>query len=329
MRKTTALLSASTLGVVAAVGAAMPASADAVVTGPLCDTIEDQIDMLGTSGPDVDADWYMPCVPQFGFGKAQITLEAPDAGFPAGFDLLTADAVSSPDIDGLEEYFAAVGSPFDPESGFHWITPLDVDTTTPEQLDVVAGVFAPVASVGRLDTAPPAVFEACELDEVTPYVTFVSTYEPITTTFSYELDGVTYSAPVALTPDPTYYVFAGDLESEGDGMICVTDSYQTVATSTVDSFDSTVLLGLFSVPPYVWFESIEDIDEDAPETFQNLPEVGTFAFAAVEPEEEPDPELAATGATDAAPLAAGAGALAVLGALLIGFTRRRAARVQP
>jgi LPXTG-motif cell wall-anchored protein len=309
------------------IGAAAPASAD-IITEPRCDTFNDHVSF---AEPDLDGDWYMECVPQYGLGKAEFTLEAPDAGFPAGFDPLTADRVDTPDSSGLTPYFGdVVSDPEDPDEAIvpNWVTPVAVDdASTPESQVLQALVFAPVASVGSLDVTPDEVLAACSVGDSTPYITFVSTYSPVTTTFSFTDGGVTYSAPVTITPDPTYYLFIGDpLDEEEDGStICVTDSRQT-ASGSFDSL-SVAIIGLFTVPPFVWFEGLDSQEPDA--GFDNLPDLGTFAFAApaVEEEEDPTPELAATG-TETAPLGVGAGFLTGAGALLFAFSRRRRQKVR-
>jgi hypothetical protein len=313
LRKTTALLSATTLGVAAAAaGAVAPASAD-IITDPRCETFADHLD---STSLDPDADWYMECVPQYGLGKVEFTLDAPDSGFPEDFDITTADHTSSPDASGLAPYYEDLG----PSGVDAWIVPAEVeDDSTPTSLHVGAALFAPVTSVGRLDEMPEAVAAACEIDDETPALTFVSNYAPVTTTFSFVGDdGVTYSAPVTATPDPTYYVFIGE-ESEGDPQICITDSTQTYRGDGSVSFEEAVI-GLFTVPPFVWFA---DLDLQDPDLFYDLPSLGSFAFAAPAPDPEPEPELAATGAEGTAPLGIAAGALALLGTALTVFAARR------
>ncbi|TPX00861.1 hypothetical protein FJ656_30585, partial [Schumannella luteola] len=123
MRKTTALLSAGTIGVVA-VGAGAAAPAAAVVDTP-CETFADH-ESIG----DPSDNWYMECIPQYGLGKVEFTLDAPDSGFPDGFDPLTATRSNSPDSSGVNPYFQGTGSFFggsfdDVDS---WIQPLAVDT---------------------------------------------------------------------------------------------------------------------------------------------------------------------------------------------------------
>jgi LPXTG-motif cell wall-anchored protein len=304
------------------IGAAAPASAD-IITEPRCDTFNDHVSF---AEPDLDGDWYMECVPQYGLGKAEFTLEAPDAGFPAGFDPLTADRVDTPDSSGLTPYFGdVVSDPEDPDEAIvpNWVTPVAVDdASTPESQVLQALVFAPVASVGSLDVTPDEVLAACSVGDSTPYITFVSTYSPVTTTFSFTDGGVTYSAPVTITPDPTYYLFSGDPLDEDGSSICVTDSRQTASGSLTGPITSVAIVGLFTVPPFVWFEGLDSQEPDA--ELDNLPDLGTFAFAApaVDDEGDPTPELAATGA-ETAPFGIAAGILAGAGALLFAFSRRR------
>lgn len=310
MRKTTALLSASTLGVVAvAAGAAVPASAD-IITEPRCDVFGDHLTtMPDLSDPDVD--WFMACVPQYGVGKAEFTLDGPDVGFPDGFDLLTADSVSSPDASGLAAYYG--DADFDA-----WVIPFQVEDPDAASLRVIGTVFAPVTSVGRLDETPPAVAEACEVDAAATVHVFVSYYAPVTTTFSVVgSDGVTYSAPVTLTPDPTYYVVE-ETDDPADPALCVTDSSATFKDS--GSGIGLGQIGMIMVPPYVWFAALEE-SPDAESLFGLLPDLGTFAFAAPAPQVQP--QLAATGAENVLPLAIGAGVLGVLGTVLFVVARRR------
>ncbi len=321
MRKTTALLSASTLGVVAvAAGAVAPASAD-IITEPKCETFEDHLsdDLMA-----VDTDWYMECVPQYGLGKAEFTLEAPDSGLPDDFDLLTASRTNSPDASGIapyyEDFFGDTDEPLDA-----WINPIEVEESDPGVLRVGAMLVAPVSSVGRLDEAPAAVGAACELEsypEGTESITFVSNFAPVTTTFSFVgADGVTYEAPVTATPDPTYYVFIEPSDADPEAtepIVCITDTHQTASTESEEG-PSVAFVGLLTVPPYVWFEEIVEGSDE-------LPGLGSFRFAAVDDgsaEPQPEPELAATGSENAVPLAIAAGVLGGLGALLFAFSRRR------
>lgn len=323
MRKTTALLSASTLGVVAAAaGVAAPASAD-IITEPRCETFAEHTDMPAF---DPEADWYMTCVPQYGLGKAEFTLNAPDSGFPEDFDVVEVDRTDSPDASGLAEYFGPLTGPEDPEdpeaNSVSWVTPalIDEDASTDSSLRVGATVIAPVTSVGRLDETPAAVATACELDGETPVVTFVSTYGAVTTTFSFVgTDGLTYSSPITLTPDPTYYVFS-DPDEVGPGSICISDSQQTYL-GDAESMDSAALFGLFMVPPFVWFADLEETADP----FSNLPNLGNFTFAApaAPAEPVPAPQLADSGAEHVVPLGLAAGVLGGLGALLFAFSRRR------
>jgi len=324
VRKSTALLSASTVGAMTVIGAAAPAAAD-IITEPRCTTFNDHIDM---ATGDLSGDWYMECVPQYGLGKAEFTLEAPDSGFPDGFDPLTADHTDSPDASGLAPYFDSF-SPADGVSG--WVMPavVDEDRSTANSLVIQSVVFAPVASVGSLDEAPAEVLGACGIEDGVLYEAFVSTYSPVTTTFTFLDEGVTYSAPVALAPDPTYYLFVDD--GSGDGpQVCITDTRQTAFGSTDGSTLDVTLVGLVTVPPFVWFEGL---DLEDPETaLDNLPNLGVFAFSGLAPDDggEPDPELAATGAQTGA-LSIVAGALGGAGALLFAFARwrRRKERTQP
>ena len=319
LRKTTALLSASTLGVVAvAAGVAAPASAD-MITGPQCETFEDHL----SDDPSVfESDWYMECVPQYGVGKAEFTLEAPDSGFPDDFDVLTAARTNSPDASGVAPYYDEFFG--DSEDALDsWINPADAEETAPGVLRVGAMLVAPVSSVGRLDETPAAVSTACELDafpEGSESVTFVSNFAPVTTTFSFVgADGTTYEAPVTATPEPTYYVYTDVDDADPETMetvVCITDTHQTVSSDSEDG-SSFTFAGLITVPPYVWFDAIVDGTDE-------LPGLGAFRFAAVDAAEpEPQPELAATGAENVLPLGVAAGALGALGALLFAFSRRR------
>lgn len=319
MRKTTALLSASTLGIVAvAAGAAAPASAD-IITGPRCETFDDHL-ALGSADPS--ADWYMECVPQYGIGKAEFTLEAPDSGFPEGFDPEALTRTNSPDASGVAPYydgfFGDEATPLD-----SWIMPLEVDeaTATDTSVEVGATLVAPVVSVGRLEAVPALVAAECELEtapEGAESVAFVSTFAPVTTTFSFVgADGVTYSAPVTATPDPTYYVFTSFTEGETtESVVCITDTHQTVVGDPDGGFD-VEFVGLITVPPYVWFEGIEGELADLP----NLGVIPFAAPAAVTPAAAPT--LADSGAENVVPLGIAAGVLGGLGALLFAFSRRR------
>ena len=108
MKKRTAIIGSSLLGVAAAVAVAAPASAVGPTISTPCTNVEQH-----TLGVDGGANWYMDCIPQYGAGKTEFSIAAsasdPTATFPTGFEPLTGSDVTTTATvdtpDGAAPYF--------------------------------------------------------------------------------------------------------------------------------------------------------------------------------------------------------------------------------
>jgi hypothetical protein len=323
VKKTSAAIAVTTIGVVSvAAGAAAPAAADPVTT-PCADLSEH---VLADPLPD---NWYMPCVPQYGIGKAEFTIES-TTDFPAEFIALDEPGVtttSAVDETVIGAYLNGGPLPM--------IQPEDLDTAsqTPTSQTYAALIVAPVTGVDVVAPIdlPADVATQCNLPGWTTPI-YRASYGPASTTFSQTIDGVPWNFTVTGNPPPTYFFLQFDPTAVtgfpidvppvlGGSDFCVTDGTHTIA-GIADStgIDSQVIASVYAgfVPPFSMLIPVDllDPDLDIP-----LPDLGTFALTAA------DPQLASTG-LDATPYLAAAGALGGVGVLLafLGYRRRRAAR---
>jgi hypothetical protein len=305
VKKTAALAGASAMGLVAAVaGTAGPAMAADVVTTP-CATLADQVDITGTAHDN----WYGDCIPQFGIGKAEFTIDS-DVPYPADFlDLDDPNVATSTNLDGavLQTYFDT------PEPITTSLLELTLNSETASSQNYTGLWVAPITEVGAVDPAdlPDDVAAACEVETYTYTKFYYANFGESTTTFSQSIGGEDWSYTVGGT-SPTLYVLL-PLDDEGivlpDQPICISNGQFTVL-STPD--DSTILAyyALVAVPPY----SLAFAEEDP------IYDLGIFH------RNSGKPALAATGTDVGMPLAL-AGGLLGIGALAFGFgaARRRAA----
>ncbi len=306
MRPSVALASASAVGLVAAAGgAAAPAFADDVVTTP-CANISDQASIAFAPHDN----WYMDCIPQYGLGKAEFTIES-DVPYPDEFLHLDDPGVeTSTNLDSaaLTAYFGALPVPNSSVLG----TAL-LDETDSSQRYAGAWI-APITSVGAVDqsTVPtdhPEIAAACHLDEVTYVSAYRASYGPSTTTFHQVIGGQDWDYTIGGT-SPDLYIFLPPLEGGDDtDPVCISNGEFTIFGTVGDIDTSLAVVGLFLVPPY----SFPLVDEE-------IYDLGVFSRVS--------PTLAATGAApdDVAPTLIAAGGMLGIGTLaLLGplATRRR------
>lgn len=308
MRPSVALASASAVGLVAAAGgAAAPAFADDVVTTP-CANISDQAPIAVTPHDN----WYMDCIPQYGLGKAEFTIES-DVPYPDEFlHLDDAGVETSTNLDtaALTSYFGALPIPNSSVQG----TAL-LDETDSSQRYAGAWI-APITSVGAVDqstvaTEHPEIAAACHLDEITYVSAYKASYGESTTTFHQVIGGQDWDYAIGGT-SPDLYIFLPLIDgAEDTDPVCVSNGEFTIYGTVGDLDTSLLLVGLFLVPPYS-FPLAED----------EIYDLGVFSRVS--------PTLAATGAAprDGAPALAvaggmlGVGALALLGPLAARRRRR-------
>jgi LPXTG-motif cell wall-anchored protein len=207
MKKTLAAVSASILGLAGSLGAsAAPASAAL----PSCGDAT-----LHVVNPTVVAgdDWYMTCIPQYGLGKVEFTIN-PTSGntFPAGYSLVDGHQTitSTPTAAALETYFGPFydvensGTP--PFSGALLDLFEDPGSTPTSQsygnTNTVLQAY-PIVSVAKVTSGFPA---ACTSDTPTPSYQgeFVITYGPVTTTFTETVADTIQKVTVTSTPAPMY-----------------------------------------------------------------------------------------------------------------------------
>ena len=325
MKKTSAVVAVTTLGVASvAAGAAAPALADPVTT-PCADVSEH---VLADPLPD---NWYMPCVPQYGIGKAEFTIESSTA-FPDGFLDLDDDGVTK--TSAVDP--AVIGAYLQTDS-LPMISAGTRISATPTTQTYSAQLVAPITGVDVVDPLDldPAIAAECDPTGWTTPI-YRATYGEVSTTFSQNIDGVAWDFTVHGTPPPSYFFLQFDpLAAVGfpvlpwavppvapNSPFCVTDGEHTLAGSADDGgvIDVQDIMSIEAgfVPPFAMLIPVDFIDPDADVP---LPDLGTFALTPA------DPQLAATG-IDAAPYLISAGALGGLGILfaVLGYRRRRAAR---
>ena len=325
MKKTSAVIAVTTLGVVsAAAGVAAPAVADPVTT-PCADITAH---VLADPLPD---NWYMPCVPQYGLGKAEFTIES-TTDFPDEFlSLVDASVTTTSTVDE-----AVIGAYVQGGGPVPMVDPGPLLSETPTTQTYSARIVAPVTGVDVVAPVdlPAEIVAQCDPTGWTTPI-YRATYGSLSTTFAQTIDGVPWNFTVTGNPPPTYFFLQFDPTAVADPIygafpgvaadspFCVTDGVHTLAGIADDSGGIPIreIMSLHSglVPPFAMLlpsEIINPTGEDVP-----LQDLGTFALAPAAP------QLAATG-TAAAPYLGTAGALGGVGVLLafLGYRRRRAAK---
>ena len=317
MKKTTAAIAASSIGVLAAGGAAAaPATA---MPADDCTTVSQHTVTTGT----LDADWYMDCVPQYGFGKAEFTIESTDLDFPEGLNLENATATSNvPETAGA--YFGTTLE----DGAFESLGMLDgASATSHGYRSYFVRLIDSVGSV-PLTSIPTATCTGAFTHAYA--INFAAT----TTTFTQVVDGVTWTFPITYPAATQYAAFTPNTTTGApSGAICMWTSGGAQYIPTSDDLWPGAALYL-----------THDNDGSTLLDFSTSARLnlgtytGTHVAVAPDPDPEPEPEpgvaapapttpykLAATGVDVTAPVVAG-GALALLGAGLLFARRRRAAR---
>ena len=329
MKKRTAIIGSSVLGVAAA-AAAVAAPANAIgptITTP-CTNVEQHT--LGTSG---GTNWYMDCIPQYGAGKAEFSIAAsasdPTATFPAGFEPLSDSAVpATASVDspaGAAPYFDLTA----PTKGFLTLEEDTADSTTSQQ--TYEGVM--IYKIAGVQSVPITSLPADCATTGDPYLSaWEVTYEPATVTYDETVGGNKYQYTVTSTPNPLFLGLPLDTTdnntpnvsptasfcaSDGTNFIqaeedSVEADYIYLAHATVSSDDPSEAISLAPYPNF-------DEDSDA---FPSVGLLGTFDPAIT-------PILATTG-VDPTPAGLFGTGLAILGAGAVvtsNLRRRRSRRV--
>jgi LPXTG-motif cell wall-anchored protein len=290
----------------------MPAQA-ADVTTP-CDDVYDH----EPGGTTVSDNWYMECVPQYGLGKVEFTVDS-EVDFPAGFASLDDPSVASVSANTGPEASEYMDSTF-PVAGFTYLEETDAQ---PKQRSYEGLMMFAISGVSAMDVS--ALPAACGEG---PYAyAFRVDYLPATITFTQTIDGVVWTVVVTYTPSPLYLGlnFTGDdpVGFDGDAVQCASSDTGTVIGDPDDFISQVNVLGA-----HASYLELSDL-------------IGSLSpFPAVDPENEPNgvlgsfaattpaPELAATGAESGGlGLAGGLSILAGSMLLLVWRRRRRGEQV--
>jgi LPXTG-motif cell wall-anchored protein len=338
MKKTLALLGATALGIIGAGATAVPAQAAAPALAA-CDDVSDHF----VAQPN--AEWYADCVPQFGAGKVEFSIDTEDA--PEGFLPLTdasvtattdLDVEAANDYDLAEEGFVK-GAFIKLDSNDDIVDDIDDDIDDDDDDDApsteqsyYATLAAPITGVRGLSVSD--LPEQCDDEYDAAYVV---TYGAVTTSFVQTVAGEEVRYDITATPAPKTIAF-NVTEGEFSGALdysapfCVTDGTRTAAFTgserpPLPSFIASGQIernGDVTISPFV-----EAYDSETGGTTNA--DLGTFARYVAPVVEEPvtqpaaaddSAELAETGA-DASPALIGAGGLLVAGLAALVFRGRR------
>jgi LPXTG-motif cell wall-anchored protein len=310
LKTSAAIASTSIVGLGLATLAAVPAQA-AEVTTP-CESVEGHY----PSETGVSDNWYMDCVPQYGLGKVEFTIDS-DVDLPAGFAPLEDASVTSTSANtgpAATEYFESMS----PIAGFTHLEEVGGSATERHyqgtMMFAISGVSAIDVSALPDDCDPGPYANAYRVD-----------YLPATVTFTQTIDGVTWTTVVTYTPSPLYLGlnFADDpFDFDGSAVQCASSD---TGTRIGDPEDIESLIQVLNVHASAlrqegqWLGSLSPFP--AIEGF-SIGQLGTFA---ANPDPNPDPELAETGA-ESTGLGLAGGVSILAGALLAFFWRRRRSR---
>lgn len=328
MKKRTAIIGSSVLGVAAAVAVAAPANAIGPTITTPCTNVEQHV--LGTTG---GTNWYMDCIPQYGAGKAEFSIAAsasdPTATFPTGFEPLSDSAVpATASVDtpaGAAPYFAVSA----PTKGFLTLEEDTADSTASKQTYEGVMIYK-IASVQSVAISSLPADCATTGD---PYLSaWEVTYEPATVTYDETVGGDKYQYTVTSAPQPLFLGLPLDpaadngFNGSATASFCASDGtnfiqaeedsvqaeYIYFAHATVSTDDASEAISLAPYP---------DFDEDSA-GFPSTGLLGTFDPTVT-------PILATTG-VDPMPAGLFGTGLAILGAGAVVTTslrRRRSRRV--
>jgi len=282
---------------------AMPAAAEPL---PACDAFGagNGLAFLNVAG----------CVPQYGLGKAEFTVEGVGTDIPAGFDLTTATVTGTtgPDADALTAYYGDLSGsenvgPAVFAGAFTYFTGPDAVTATTQGYR--AWVAAPVTSTmnyssGLVDAdyssatidldaasagAGSDILEACSLP-TTGSIAGVAgsiSFGAVSTTYEQVIDGATYTVTLELPASTTFLYVTGE-ETEVSG--CFSDGVHTNVFDfdgeTPSDFSGNIpaILAEYQVlvmPPFVVAE-LRGVPEDPDELetwFTDSPEHVFTAFS--------------------------------------------------
>lgn len=229
MRRTTAAVAVSAIGAVGAGFAASPAQA---MPADTCDAYTDHV---VTDEGSLDPDWYMECVPQYGAGKVEFMV-TPDMDFPADYERDFTDpsveTTTSLDTAAVTTY----GFPLENGAFFD----LSVGVTGLDYTQYTAAMVAPIAGVQSILVSDlPA---GCDVATNTYANAYRVDYEAVSTTFSQQAGGETWTSEVALTPEPLFLGFTPDpTDGSVDGTVCVqTGDNGTVRAAGSGSRDDVI-----------------------------------------------------------------------------------------
>lgn len=325
VKKTLAAVGASILGLGSVGVAAAPAQAADLEP---C-TSASQHDVTGntTASP-----WYSDCVPQFGLGKVEFSIDS-DVDFPDGFADLTDPSVeveSALDSEAATEY--SDGNVV--TNGFAALERTQGGTARSQ---TYSGQIAfAVAGVGP---APESEWPAgCFPDDTTTYgAMWKVSYVPTTVTFSQVVDGEEWVYSITSAPPPLYLGLpvtegSSDATCASSGDYLLQGPGNTIADQEVYLLHAAYIAGSSILSPFpVFDENVEEASVGQLGAFRRVlptPPVTPPAPAPVIPTtaapaaQAADPALAATGLDAMGPFLGAASAVG-LGALGLAFVRRR------
>lgn len=310
MKSSVAIASTSIVGLGLATLAAIPAQA-ADITEP-CDSVLDH-ELSDTAFSD---SWYMDCVPQYGLGKVEFTIDS-TVDFPPEFAPLTDASVTSTSANtgpAATTYFESTS----PIAGFTQL----VETVTDSQERTYQGImmFA-VSGVSAIDVS--ALPAGCAPG---PYeYAYRVDYLPATVTFTQTIDGVVWTTVVTYTPSPLYLGFNVTDDDpatfDEDAVQCASSTTGTTLANPDDFVSMLMVLGVHATalegPDNEWAGSLSPFP-NADEEVGPVGPLGSFAVTT------PAPELAATG-VESTGLGL-AGGLSILAGSMLAFLWRRRRR---
>jgi hypothetical protein len=337
VRKTIAAISASVLGIG---GAVMAGAAPASAAMPTCtDATQHVLNPNVTAGDT----WYMPCIPQYGMGKAEFTITTPASDpFPADYSLADGHqtVTSTPTQTQVHDYFEPLWEEFGSAGGadfsgaFANITEDTADATAtsqpyvPDFLEPSAmDVAFPIVSVGLAAAGLPA--SCTPMGSGATYQgEYEVTYGSTTTHFSQTIDDVARSVTITYTPAPLYIGLnftggAGDEEFDTTMPICASSGGNTTFAADESDIDWDVAAyNATNLPPVL--ETLSpasgdlSLSSDPAEVIAaTTSDLGSFT-------ETSTPVLATTGVNTEPDGTLGAGLLSVgILATLVGVVRRR------
>ncbi|MBX3116671.1 MAG: hypothetical protein IT192_03490 [Microbacteriaceae bacterium] len=188
MKKSAALTGASVIGAGLAAISVTPAQA-APVSTPACAGLSDQTVTVG----NLDTEWFMDCVPQYGVGKVEFELN-PAEPLPSGFlplDDPGVTSVFSGNGPAAAAYYGVSGVP----NGFRDLS------EDGDELHYQGSAIVKVASVEAID--PLTLPAGCGTLSDFAHAYRVD-YTPTTVTFTQQVDGKEWKTVISVTPSPVY-----------------------------------------------------------------------------------------------------------------------------